>query len=109
MKRLEFSAKTKEAAYARCGGNCEACGGTLQGTRIEYDHIVKCFDRPDNSLGNCQVLHATPCHREKTNRDIKAAAKTKRIIRRERGIRKPTRFRGWRRMNGEIVWAKDRT
>lgn len=88
--RLEFTAATKRAAYARSGGICEChrvavlhrprsgCGMTLGAGNVFYEHIIpdniRCDD--SNSLDNCAVLCRT-CWREKTDRyDRKVIAKT---------------------------------
>ena len=63
----------------------------------------------DNSLQNCQVL-CIACHKEKTKRDVKWIAKTKRIIDKQikvRGAKHPMPFgKGdWRKrkMDGTVV------
>jgi 5-methylcytosine-specific restriction protein A len=45
-------------------------------------------------------------HKSKTAQDVRTRAKTDRIKRKHLGIKdlKPNGFRGWRKMNGEIVW-----
>lgn len=78
--RLEFTQKTKDAAFDRCAGHCECCGVKLSAaTGVEYDHIIRCELRPDNSLGNCSPV-CRNCHANKTYKhDIPQAAKGKRI------------------------------
>ena len=106
--RREFSPKTKRMAFERSKGMCEGCGITLERKRPEYDHRDADYFSKDNSLENCAVL-CQPCHRAKTNRDIKIIAKTKRIRDREAGIKKRRPgFRSWRKFNGEVVY-RDRT
>ena len=58
----------------------------------------------DASLDNCQVL-CRACHNAKTKRDIKAISKSKRIIKKRTQPRKP-KFKGWRKFNGDVVYAK---
>ena len=75
---------------------------------FEADHsTVHAWDdkKPDQLLG-------VPCHRRKTKTDIKAIAKVNRITgktssqwngdRKSRPI-KSAGFRGWRKMNGDVV------
>ena len=107
MKRREFSDKVKLQAWERADGRCETCTRELSPGDIHYDHI-----NPDACGGgpmadNCAVL-CRSCHGKKTRlRDVPAIAKGRRIRRRHAGIKKPSRFRGWRRFNGEIVRADD--
>jgi hypothetical protein len=89
MSRLEFTNKTKNAAYKRSNGICEChrvpmlnrpqgCGQKLTEGRIRYEHIVPDEIRPDNSLENCAVL-ALGCWREKTDKyDLPTIAKSNR-------------------------------
>jgi len=109
--RLEFSRKTKDQAFDRCGGHCEDCGVRLSAAvGIEYDHIIRCELRPDNSLQNIQCL-CRNCHADKTfKRDIPQVAKGKRIRAKYRGAAEKrgrplfgTKRSGWRkRMDGTV-------
>lgn len=84
-KRLEFTKATKTAAYERAAGKCECCGHAFgDGERVDYDHIIPDAMRPDNSLGNCQVL-CQNCHLEKTKGDVTQIAKAKRVEKKHRG------------------------
>jgi 5-methylcytosine-specific restriction endonuclease McrA len=90
-KRLEFSAKTKREAYALRGGVCQGlveikttCGRPIQ----EYDHIMRCEIKPDNSLENCRPL-CKVCHAIKTAMDAKAAKKGRHIRRETKKSQKP--------------------
>ena len=69
-KRDEFSAKTKDQAYARSGGLCEnkACKLPLVIGHIHYDHILPCALGGKATLANCQVL-CEPCHTRKTGKE----------------------------------------
>lgn len=72
-KRLEFTDKTKTAAFWAAGGCCQSCGIKLRdGMRKEYDHIKTAFHGGDNSVENCQVLCGA-CHDAKT-RDMNSNA-----------------------------------
>lgn len=92
MSRLEFQARTKIAAWARCEGRCECgCNSEIRpGDIVEYDHIIADAFRPDNSLQNCQVL-LYACHKAKTKRDVKAIAKAKRVQKKHAGTFRPPR------------------
>src|SRR4051794_29956722 len=105
MPRREFPTKVKIQAWERCGGKCEKCTARLLPGRFDYDH-----DKPDAfdgapDLENCRVL-CDNCHGEKTfKRDIPAIAKSNRVRNRHLGIKKRSGFRGWRKMNGDLVFA----
>jgi hypothetical protein len=77
-RRLEFTAPTKRAAFARSNGICEChlipwlnrpngCGVKLTAGNIFYEHLVQDAIRKDNSLSNCCCLVKT-CWREKTDK-----------------------------------------
>lgn len=115
MSRLEFTAKTKRAAFERSGGVCEChrvpmlnrpqgCGAPLVQGRIRYEHIVPAEMARDNSLDNCAAL-SLGCWREKTDSyDRKVIAKSNHSRDRARGIKKTKqKFRGWRRFDGTPV------
>jgi len=100
MARKEFTSKTKEAAWERSGGACEAegktyglmagvrCGEDLEVKGVEYDHINPDANSKDNSLENCCACCVT-CHQHKTsNRDAALLAKTRHQRRSARGIKK---------------------
>ena len=90
-RRAEFTRKTKLAAWERDGGRCRhGCGKKLHpGDRVEYDHIIRCELKPDNSLENCQVLCGA-CHDYKTHKqDAPAAAKSRRVRAAHAGASKP--------------------
>jgi 5-methylcytosine-specific restriction endonuclease McrA len=103
MTRSEFSKSTKLAAWERCGGYCEDCGGKI--FTAEYDHIVPCAIGGTNDLDNCRVL-CRRCHRAKTSAvDVPQIAKSRRINEKRAGVRRRrTGFRGWRKFNGDLVW-----
>jgi hypothetical protein len=98
MSRLEFTAKTKRAAYVRSGSICEChlvpmlnrpsgCGGKLAEGRVRYEHIVPAEMTRDNSLENCAAL-SLGCWREKTDHyDRKVIAKSNHARDRSRGIK----------------------
>jgi 5-methylcytosine-specific restriction enzyme A len=109
--RREFSKKTKRLAWDRCEGRCEGmlpdgrCNAPLDLGCFHYDHIDPDWFSKDNELANCAVI-CRPCHTAKTADDVADIAKSKRIQDRQKGIRKRSSFRGWRRFNGEPVFAE---
>ena len=107
-RRYEFSPETKRQAWARSNGRCESCGNEIRtGNGPEYHHRYKPATEPgSNDLDNCQVLCRRPCHRLVTDTETTPKrAKAKRVLdKRINAKPRRTGFRGWRRMNGEIVW-----
>lgn len=104
--RREFSKTVKAAALKRCCDkngipHCEECGIILTAGNIEFDH-----DKPDGlggepSLENCKVL-CRNCHGDKTHgEDRPRMQKADRVKKKNFGVKGPSKFRGWRRMNGE--------
>jgi 5-methylcytosine-specific restriction endonuclease McrA len=80
VSRDEFSAKTKDQAYARSNGFCEnkACGAKLQTGKFTYDHILPCAFGGEGTLVNCQVI-CQSCDDAKTYKgDIPAIRKSDR-------------------------------
>ncbi len=93
-KRREFTAKTKLAAFERAMRCCENCGVNIRpGNGPEYHHINPAYFDGDNDLDNCKVL-CKNCHGEQTTKvDIKNISKSRRIIKRNAGIKKRSSFR----------------
>lgn len=101
MSRAEFSQKTKDKAWERAGGRCEAegelyglppgvrCNVDLMLSGVEYDHRDPDKNSRDSSLANC-VCACPKDHRWKTsNRDRPLIAKTDHQQRKARGNEKP--------------------
>jgi hypothetical protein len=96
--RLEFTAATKRAAFARSTGVCEChlipwlrrpagCGVKLVAGGMFFEHITPDAIRPDNSIDNIACLTRT-CWREKTARfDLPVIAKSNRVRDRHFGTR----------------------
>ena len=98
MKRLEFSRKTRAAAFLRSGGCCEECGAKLKTGEGEYDHDKECWEGGDDSLENCRVL-CKVCHEEKTG---EAAG------RRSKADRQRDKHNGtWKRKTKPVPGSKD--
>jgi 5-methylcytosine-specific restriction endonuclease McrA len=91
--RREFPAKIKAEAFLRAGGVCEIpwCDTKLQRGRFTYDHVIPDWTGGKPTLENCQVI-CRECDRAKTKKDAGNIAKSKRIIRREMGIKKRSTF-----------------
>jgi 5-methylcytosine-specific restriction protein A len=109
--RQEFSEKVKVAAFERAKGRCERCTALLAGSnRPQYDHAIPdAVDGPP-TLANCLVL-CRNCHGRKTSeKDVPEIAKTKRIRAKHANATGKLRrgFRGWKKMDGTVVWRSDR-
>jgi len=105
MARLEFTRKTKLAAWTKADGRCQECGKKIRpGDGPEYHHIREAFYAGDNGIDNCQVL-CIPCHGEKTKDIAPAMAKSRRIIKTNANVRKRPGFRSWRKFNGDLVYT----
>lgn len=107
--RKYLSASDLRDLLERQGGLCASWGCESEGP-FEADHHIPNAWEP----GKPSQLLCIPCHKAKTRRDVKAIAKVKRLngttssqwSRRENagGSRiKGAGFKGWRRMNGEVV------
>ena len=106
MSRQEFSKSTKLTAFQRSNGYCEnpECRTRLYAGKYEYHHDRECAFGGDNSVDNILVL-CIGCHRAITSQQAAVIAKTGRVRNRHIGIKKPRTFRGWKRMNGDAVYA----
>lgn len=87
MPRREFSVATKKAAWARCGGRCEGCGGEFTAANPpQYDHEIEDALGGEPTLENCKVLGARCCHQPKSSARAATVAKAHRIARKAAGI-----------------------
>lgn len=85
-------------AYPECS---EAVG-------LEIDHAIALALGGRDHEDNLEPLCPTH-HRQKTARDVKLIAKAKRQAKLTAPkVRKASGFRGWRKMDGTIVWRGDR-
>lgn len=107
MMRREFHPKVMIAAWDRANGCCEMCksGKKLIPGDIFYDHVIADALGGEPTLDNCQVLCRSHHDAKTFKEDVPKIAKTKRIRKRQAGIKKPRSIRSWRRFSGEIVYA----
>lgn len=98
----------KVTAWNRENGVCWWCGRPVPqaGEGVQYDHKRPRELSADDTSENLFPMHAKPCHERKTLDEdrprITKAHHQERLTRPK--SRKAGGFRGWRRMNGEIVW-----
>jgi len=113
--RMNFSGKVREAALERAGGRCEhvdaegnRCPCALHPGHYEFAHILadRMGGRP--TLDNCGVW-CSPCHRAEYAADAAKIAHQRRVEKRERGTKAPSRpmlgssfYRTSRGMNGQV-------
>lgn len=102
--RAEFSKRTKRQAL-QLQGRCR-CGST---TNLEFHHEKACTYGGGADIENCIVL-CRACHRRITKWQRAQIAKSNRIRAKHLGLKPASRrgFVGWRKMNGDPVWKKDR-
>lgn len=98
----------KVAAWNAVNGICQLCGKPvpLEGEGVQYDHEQMREISGDDSVANLRPTH-TRCHIEKTaTEDAPLMAKVRRqeALTRPK-VRKAGGFRGWRKMDGTIVWS----
>jgi 5-methylcytosine-specific restriction protein A len=88
MIRRQFSVRALRGRLADFGGRCACgCGQEITAaTGLEWDHVIPLELGGDDDLENLQPLTAK-CHRAKTQRDVKAIAKAKRVQAKHLGIK----------------------
>jgi hypothetical protein len=102
MKRREFGDRVRMDAWARAGGRCESCGCLLKPGGFRYNHRIADYLGGEPTLENCELL-CIGCDLARTfGSDIPKIAKTRRIRKREAGIRRPRRITAWRLFDGSI-------
>ena len=100
--RQEFPAKVRVEAFSRAKGRCERCSSILRPGHFRYNHRIPDALGGQPTLDNCELL-CLGCDSEQTYKtDIPRIAKTRRIRKREAGIRKRRTITRWRRFDGSI-------
>lgn len=98
--------RVMERIARKADGRCIVCtretGPALPG---ECDHIVPLILGGAHRESNLQWL-CVPCHAAKTKLDVKLKAKVARIRKKNLGIKKRSGFKGWRKMDGTVVYAE---
>lgn len=98
--------RVKLRVFERAGKRCEECTNLIIGKlRPEYDHKVALINGGAHTEANLQLL-CSECHKVKTRADVAEKSVMARKKINAAGIKKRTSFRGWRKMNGDIVFAK---
>lgn len=109
MKRRYLSRLARIRIYDNAEGKCCLCGWPIdagRGGKWVVEHL-----KPLWLGGADDELNMGPAHQrcavEKTVSEAPVKAKGDRVRARHLGIRKRRTFRGWRKMNGEVVYAQD--
>jgi 5-methylcytosine-specific restriction protein A len=98
--------RVKLRVFLRAGKRCEECTLLIVGKLLpEYDHKVALINGGAHAEVNLQLL-CSECHKVKTRADVAEKSTMARKKLKASGIKKRTSFRGWRKMNGDIVFAK---
>lgn len=91
--------------FERHNGVCHLSGRKIApGDKWELEHIKALCNGGEHRESNMAPALST-AHKAKTADDRKEKAKTDRIRKRHLGIKKPRTMTGWRKMNGERVFA----
>jgi 5-methylcytosine-specific restriction endonuclease McrA len=99
--------RVKDRIAQRSDDCCVKCTRKIGGAlRAEFDHATPLILGGEHRESNLQLL-CHECHRAKSAVDVKIKAKVARVRKKlVLGERKRTSFRGWRKMNGDIVFNK---
>lgn len=107
MTRARLSVRKRAELFRDRDGICHICGGKISvGEAWELEHPIALAMGGADDDSNWQLAHVK-CHKRKTAADMATIAKSNRVRARHMGVRKPAKFRGWRKFNGEIVYADD--
>jgi 5-methylcytosine-specific restriction protein A len=109
MKRRTITPAKQVRIFDANGGCCHICELKIQvGEPWDVEHIKPLWLGGADDESNMKPAHRW-CHQGKTSAEAPVRAKSNRVRARHLGIaRKPTKFRGWRKMDGTVVYANDR-
>lgn len=94
--------------FLREDGRCHISTRKIRpGDKWELEHIIAICNGGQHRESNLAPALVAP-HKVKTRQDRAQKKRDDRVQRRHIGIKKPTSFRGWKKMDGSPVWAKDR-
>lgn len=106
--RRRRSPEQREAICKAHNWTCCICKGQIDPVREKWilEHEIPLASGGADDETNIAPAHQR-CAIEKTKDDLTKIAKGKRIRAKHMGTRErnPRGFKGWRKMNGEIVWA----
>ena len=98
--------RVKLRVFEREKGRCYLSGRLIRpGDKWDAEHVVAIANGGENRERNLKVA-LKAAHKIKTAADVATKAKIARVKAKHLGVARPKAggFRGWRKMNGEIVW-----
>lgn len=109
--RKPLSPRDRLAMWERHKGICVTCKMKIDGVREKWidEHVIPLGLGGSNDLSNRGPAHLA-CAKVKTQNDVKAIAKSKRVKQRHLGIKKQSSFQTAKtgkykqRMDGTLVW-----
>jgi 5-methylcytosine-specific restriction endonuclease McrA len=106
--RKSLTRNQRAELFLEHSGRCYLCGCIInagRGEAWEVEHVEAREISGRDDWANLRPAHVD-CHKVKTKEDKAIIAKCNRVRNKHLGIRKRTSFRGWRKMNGDIVFNK---
>ena len=106
--RKSLTRNQRAELFLEHGGICYLCKCIInagRGEAWEVEHVEAREISGRDDWANLRPAHVD-CHKVKTKEDKAIIAKCNRVRNKHLGIRKRTSFRGWRKMNGDIVLNK---
>jgi 5-methylcytosine-specific restriction enzyme A len=77
----------------------------MSGEKWDCDHRIALINGGEHREHNLRLICAW-CHTKKTTEDVAEKSMISKRRKKHLGIKKPTGFRGWRRMDGTVVWNR---
>jgi len=113
VKRKPMTDARKKRIHESRNGLCGICNQPVDmyGPNVVYDHFKPIWFGSDDAESDTNLwpLHTVPCNAQKTSADLTRIGKTKRLLKTEAGIKKPSRLksRGFdktlrKKMNGSV-------
>jgi len=90
--RKSFTPAQRRAVHAAYDGFCGACDEPVEGRKWEVDHILPRALGGAHEPSNWMLLHAKPCHADKTVIDRRRIDKAKRQAKMDLPREEPSRF-----------------
>jgi 5-methylcytosine-specific restriction endonuclease McrA len=91
-KRKAMTPKRRLKIWTASNGLCWLCGKLVRFEEAELDHKIALINGGSDGDDNIAPAHPN-CHRAKYGSDIATGSKIKRLLKREAGIKKPSRLK----------------
>ena len=106
--RRSITKAMRVRVFDAAGGICHICKIKIHiGEAWDVEHEKPIWLGGADDESNMLPAHDR-CHKVKTAAEAPVRAKGTRVRARHLGIKKRSTFRGWRRMDGTVVYADDR-